>query len=233
MKWSTALTVIFAIFMITNIVFIDYVLYKQSAKSKDTSLNDLSLHVPTISGTDSRFSDDPLVVPEFVEAQDLKNATASLAQKVNVLEQRVFNGSPLPSATFASPTSSPGTANNAVHEYYIPLGSGSSSSTAWESLTGIEAYVAPLNYGTITGMYFEASIRVPTGNGTVYARLLNSTDNVSLIESEVQSTSNTGQMISSTKLPVSSSTKLYRVQLKSSLGAQVVLDNARIKIFAR
>ncbi len=93
--------------------------------------------------------------------------------------------------------------------------------------------MAPSNYGAITGIYFEVSLRIPTGTGQAYARLKNVTDNVSLFESEVSTSGTTGALVSSGKLPLPYTTKLYRVQLKSTLGSQVVLDNARIKIFVK
>lgn len=100
-------------------------------------------------------------------------------------------------------------------------------------MPGVEAYVVPANYGTLSEMYLEASPRIPTGNGRVYLRLLNVTDNVSLIESEIYQEGNKTGLLSSGKIPIPYVSKLYRIQIKSTLGYEAILDNARIKIFVK
>lgn len=154
----------------------------------------------------------------------IKEATATLTARVDALA----NASPK-TTVITNTTSSTG----GVKEYYIPLGYGSTNSTSWIELPGVEAYLAPANYGKITGFYFEAGIRIPTGNGRVYARIKNVTDNVGLFESEVYRDGTSTGLISSGKIPIPTTTKLYRVELKSSLGVEVVLDNARLKIFVQ
>jgi hypothetical protein len=154
----------------------------------------------------------------------IKVATQSLTLAVQNIQLN-----PKTQTLYASPVANTTT----VKEYYIPLGYGSTNSTDWVDLPGVEAYVAPLNYGKIKEMYFEAGISIPTGSGEVYARLRNVTDSVSLFESEVHRSGESGGLASSGKIPVPTSTKLYRVQLRSSIGAEVKLDNARIKIFVQ
>lgn len=153
----------------------------------------------------------------------IQEATSSLTLQVEQLQDAVKLTKPVVTNTTVS--------KNTVKELYIPLGSGSTSSKDWIDLSGVEVYITPENYGKIKEMYFEATLRIPSGNGTAYARLKNVTDSVSFFESEVSKDGSSGQLISSGKLPLYSVTKLFRVQLKSSLGAEVVLDNARIKIF--
>jgi len=152
----------------------------------------------------------------------IKSATASLSLK--------SGAQPGNTIIYASPTA---TTANKTQEFYIPLGFGSTNSTSWIDLPGVEAYVAPDNYGKIKEMYFEAGLSIPTGNGQVFARLNNVTDKNTLFESEVNLQGSNGGLVSSGKIPAPVATKLYRVQLKSSLGAEVKLDNARIKIFAQ
>lgn len=161
---------------------------------------------------------------EFVILENkIKEATASISEKVAALSK---------STTSPQISYSPASSTLLLKENYIPLGTGSTNSTEWVDLPGVEAYIAPLNYGTIKEIYFEAGLNVPTGNGRVYARLKNVTGNTGLIESEVSREGSSPGLVSSGKIPVPATTILYRVQLKSTLGADASLTSARIKIFA-
>ncbi|HCM37578.1 MAG: hypothetical protein UV61_C0002G0130 [Candidatus Gottesmanbacteria bacterium GW2011_GWB1_43_11] len=167
----------------------------------------------------SRAGDDYLAAT--IMEEKLQEATAALTQRVDFLSQN----SPLPKSI---PVTSEITTSG-VKEYYIPLGSGSTSATDWTDLTGVEAYVAPSNYGEIKEMYFEASFSGQSGR--VFVRLSNVTDNIGLFESEISREGMASALISSGKIPIPTSTKLYRVQMKSAFGAFSTLTNARIKLF--
>ena len=209
------------IMLIVDLLILNYRVFFSDKKVENISSQTTSMVAP------ARFSpgETSPVTLEMV-ADIVKEATATISQKVDALSSE-----PVPSPLVITNTIS--TKFSQPREMYIPLGTGSVSNTDWTDLPGVEAYVAPDNYGTIKEMYFEASIRIPTGNGRVYARLKNVTDTVSLFESEVSNEGSTGELVSSGKLPLPQSTKLYRVQLKSTLGAQAVLDNARIKLFVQ
>jgi hypothetical protein len=137
--------------------------------------------------------------------------------------------SPTPNKT-VSPACSCSNQTVSVKEYYVPLGSGSTNSISWTAITGAEAYVNPANYGKIKSITFEASMRVPTGNGKIYARLYNINDQTGIFESEVSTDSSTGARIESGKLSFSSANKLYRVQLRTDMGYDGILDLGRLKI---
>lgn len=209
--------------LVVNVIVIDYYLFRQTAQEK-TSLqinekaNKLSSPSLTINNEAIDIQADQFV--DFFEV--IKSATDSLTLKVDELISK-----PSPKTQPLTKT----TVTQTVKELYIPLGSGATNVTSWIDLPGVEAYVVPQNYGSISQMYFEAALRIPTGNGRAYARLINVTDNTSIFESEVSYEGSSGKLISSGNIPPQKSTKLYRVQLKSSLGAEVVLDNARIKLF--
>jgi hypothetical protein len=217
---------IVAFLILSNLVILDYVVVTSNTH-KATEISPASLEV-----TPQRINDSIPVAsvsagqPIF-SAESFIEATTALTARIEALEKK--------GVTSSAPViiSSGTTKATAVKEYYIPLGSGSTNATDWVDLPGVESYVAPGNYGTIKSIYFEAALRIPTGNGTAYARLLNVTDNTSLFETEITYQGTTGNLISSGAFPVPYATKLYRVQLKSSLGAEVVLDSARIKIFTQ
>ena len=63
-------------------------------------------------------------------------------------------------------------------------------------------------------------------------RLFNVTDNYAIFGSYVIMNNQTEQTFTSGSFALPSSSKLTRVQLKSTLGYQVTLENARLKILA-
>lgn len=115
-------------------------------------------------------------------------------------------------------------------EIYIPLGTGSVKSFEWADLSGVEVYFDPANYGKIKQVTFEASLRIPTANGRVFARLYSVNDKLGIYESEVSAEGDWGTRVESKPVPLSSGNKLYRVQMKTSMDYPGVLDMARIKI---
>lgn len=119
--------------------------------------------------------------------------------------------------------------SNGVKEFFVPLGSGTTTSEQWITLTGLGAQINPSNYQKIKSVNFEASLRIPTGNGRLYARLINVTDNVPLEETSVYVEGTVGQLVTSS-FSLRSGNKTYGVQLRSTLNYEGVLDIARIKI---
>ena len=117
-------------------------------------------------------------------------------------------------------------------EYFIPLGTGTTSKNSWDNLIATETVIDSNVYGTIKDAYFIAGVKNPTGNGQVEAQIYNVTDKNPVWGSHVIMNGPTEQTITSGKIGLANGGKLYRVQLKSSLGFEVKLENARIKILA-
>ncbi len=119
-----------------------------------------------------------------------------------------------------------------TRESYIPLGSGSTSKSDWEDLTATETILNPANYGRIKEAYFIASLTNPTQNGQIEAQLYNVTDKHLVWGSLVIMNGPPSQTITSDKIVLDTGTKLYRVQLKSSLQFPSSLNNAKIRIIS-
>lgn len=135
-----------------------------------------------------------------------------------------------PSLAQTTPTPKPTTSAPTVKEFYIPLGSGSTKSTAWVELPGVESVIDMANYPNVKSIIFEASMRVPTANGRAYAKLYNVTNEHDVWNSEVYAEGSSGYRVESGNITLSSGRKLYRVMMKSTMGYEVILDSARIKI---
>lgn len=125
-----------------------------------------------------------------------------------------------------APTTSP----SGVKEYFVPLGTGSGSSTTWQDVSGIQGYVDRNSYGTLKKVTFEVSLYTPTGNQTTYVRLYNITDQHPVWNSDVTGDGGTSQLKISQPITLDVGSKLYSVQMMTQLGAITQVQNARIHI---
>jgi len=118
----------------------------------------------------------------------------------------------------------------AVKEYYIPLGSGSTKSQDWIELPGIEAVIDSANFPNVKSIIFEATLRIPSANGKVYAKLYDITAKHDVWFSEVWVEGSLGYRAESANISLSEGRHLYRLMMKSTMGYEAILDSARIKI---
>ncbi len=121
------------------------------------------------------------------------------------------------------------TQSSTPKESFVTIGSGSTTSQSWETLYGLQVAIDSSKYPANTTAYFEASLRIPTGNGQLGARLINLTDSIPLAETEVYFEGREGKLVTR-QFTLKSGAISYGVQVKSSLSFLGVLDLARIKI---
>lgn len=115
-------------------------------------------------------------------------------------------------------------------EFFVPLGSGSSTASDWEDIPGAQAYINDTAYGIIKTVTFEASLYTPTANQTAYARLYNVTDKHPVWNSEVRIDGGNPKLLISNAVSLDNGSKLYIVQMKTQLQARTNLESARIHI---
>ncbi len=124
--------------------------------------------------------------------------------------------------------------SGATKDYYINLGSGTDQSSDWADVQGALTTFDFGQYYNIKEVHFEASISVPTANGTVSVRLFNETDMHPVWNSEI-----TGPASSQSTLMISpgiiydNAPKMYQVQMKSQLNVSANLLEARFHIIAQ
>lgn len=211
-KFFRIFLVILGILVIINLIFLDLNFFKEDRKEITKGLSADSLSVSDQSQS---------VSTEEKEDKDLSCPVSCLEKIAEATGAAVL---PTPKTIIQQSSQS------SVKEFYIPLGSGSSSSTTWEGINNAEAYFDPKNYGKIQSMIFEASMRIPTGNGKVYARLYNVDDQNGLIETEIWTEGSGGIRVESSSFNLPSARRLYRVQLKTTMGYEAILDLARLKV---
>ncbi len=113
-------------------------------------------------------------------------------------------------------------------EFYVPLGTGTNTSTDWTDVKGAAAYIDTKLYGKFKKVTFEASISVPSGIASV--RLFNATDKHPVWYSEMTMSGSGPELLTSSGITLDSGNKLYQVQMKSQLGASTNLLQARVHI---
>lgn len=169
-------------------------------------------------------NDNSATVTEAVELQE-----EEIAPTVNDI---------LPTPKGILPTSSPiqnTTARTKISfkNYYINLGSGSNRSTEWVDVNGTLSTFDIADYKNIQEARLETTTNAPIANGTMSVRLFNKTGKHAVwnsnrtVQAEIQ-----GSLLISEKLNYDSGPSLYSVQIKSQLGIEINLIQARIRIVA-
>lgn len=122
------------------------------------------------------------------------------------------------------------TTQSSSKEYYVPLGSGGSTSSEWTDVPGVQGYIDSTSYGKIKTVTFEASLHTPTNNQEAEARLYNVSDSHPVWNSEVKISGGTPQLKISSPIKLDGGSKLYQVQMKTQLQSRTNLENARVRI---
>ena len=127
-------------------------------------------------------------------------------------------------------TPAPAASVSQVKEFFVPLGSGSNSSDDWQDVAGAKVSIDTTNYPSIKSATFEALVHIPTGNEIAYVRLFNETDKHPIWTSEMSLEGGTPQLLVSKPIALDPGSKTYKVQMKTSLKFQAILDQSRIHI---
>ena len=137
-----------------------------------------------------------------------------------------------PTPTLSKVRTTNSSAQSNPKDYYVPFGSGSGSPSDWESIAGVSAYIDSTAYGNIKTVVFEVSLHIPTANEIVSVRLYNTTDGRVIAGSQLDFNGNTANsvLLSSQSINLDYANKFYTVQMKTQLGYQAILDQARVHI---
>lgn len=114
---------------------------------------------------------------------------------------------------------------------YIPLGSGGGpwGNTDWYSTAEYEISLDPSNYPGYTGMSLEVTLRLVEAAGVGSVRLYNVTDGSS-VSGQLDTQASTFSLKTSPLFTLTSGTKTYKLQLKSTQGKDLYIQSARIKV---
>lgn len=158
-----------------------------------------------------------------------QSSQTQVTQTESNIQTPLPSPSPTPSPTpLAKTTSVP--AVNGVKEYFIPLGSGSSTASDWTDVPGVVTSLDFGQYQHIKEVHFEASVYVPTANQSVSVRLYNVTDKHPVWYSEVTMSGGSSAYLTSPAVSYDTGTKLYQVQMKTQLQATANLVQSKIHV---
>ena len=211
--WGKSAVFTILLLLIANLAFIDIRLFFSkpiTTSSQPVQTTILPSRIPT-----------PTPIEKKVIESMINEATGSVLRQIQ--------NKPLGGAAPIEPVTQIVTAPS-IKEFYIPLGAGTTTSKDWQDIAGSDTTIDPNNYPNLKSAYFEVSLSVPTNSGTAYARLFNVTDKHPAWFAEVQTDNAQSILVKSGPIVLGSGNSVYRVQLKSSIGAQVVMDLARVKI---
>lgn len=202
-----------------NLVFLDWQLFQEKKTLREEKeISTVSLPTPTLRPVFKLEESSP-------SGQKIEGSGEEDCPQACLLEidKAISTATPMPPPT---PVSSVG---SAVKIFYLPLGSGSTTSRDWTDLPGLSSYIDPANYGKIKTVIFEASLRIPTANGRIYARLYNRNDGRPVWFSEISAEGAASTLIQSAPITFEAGNKLYQVQAKTTMGFESFVDFARVK----
>lgn len=191
----------------------------------------------------------PIEVPKTLPQASLEELTAKLVREVNDLKSK---SSPTPSLVSgssdleaqvtelkvrvsalekATPAPASATNTNTSSTVYIPLGSGGGpwANTDWYSTPEYEISLDPANYPGYKNMVLEVTFRIVEAAGTGSVRLYNVTDSQAA-SGQLDTTASSFSLKSSSSFTLTTGTKTYKLQVKSSQNKDLFIQSARIKV---
>lgn len=206
----------------------------------------------SITPTPTQVDVQPIEVPKTLpnasvddRIQNLENTISKLVTQINALKTQ-----PAPSSNTqlnnieasvtdlkirvsalekATPAPSQTTSQQAV--VYIPLGSGGGpwGNQDWYTTLEYQITLDPANYPGYTGMYLEVTFKLSEQAGTGSVRLYNKTDSTAT-SSQVDTTVSAHTLFTTSSFKLASGSKTYALQVKSTQGKDLFIQNARIRV---
>lgn len=206
---SRTIIIAFGLLVLINLFFLDFFIFK----NKKTEIIEKTISIPVALNT------CPISC-----MSEINNATkgAILSIKPTIILT--------PTPTIKIVSQSQVSAQSSIREFFVPLGTGSSSSDDWQDISGLRVTLDPANYENLKTVTFEATIRIPTGNEIAYVRLYNVNDKHPVWFSEVSLEGGIPQLLISKPVTLGSGSKTYQIQMKTSLKYPAFLDQSRLHI---
>lgn len=201
------------------------------------ALNSLILDAVLFAGTTKKSSSTANPVTSFISQNSIcpqscvDQINSAIALKPAQTASVSSSPSPTPTPTLTpTPSLTPTPTPKSIREYFVPLGIGSSNAGDWTSIPALGATIDPSDYGNIVDARFEITIRVPTGNETVWVRLIQIGNYSNVNGSEMNMSGGTPVVLVSAPISFLPGQNFYQVQMKTQLQYPAYVDQARIRI---
>ncbi|OIP57313.1 MAG: hypothetical protein COX79_01025 [Candidatus Levybacteria bacterium CG_4_10_14_0_2_um_filter_36_16] len=194
------ITGIIIIILLANVVYLNFFLLKNKGVA-NTNISPRKSSVDTI-----------IPSPTQIQAQN-----------------QTLSPTPIP-PTIAIQNTYRTTTSNTIKDYFIPLGSGTNQSSDWVDVPGAQVAIDLGQYQNVKEVHFEASVTMPTSNGSVYVRLFNVTDKHPVWNSDVSGVGNSIYTLTSPAIIYDKSAKVYQVQMKTQMQVAANLTQSRIHV---
>lgn len=173
----------------------------QESSPSSELLSELSKPIPQNADTNTKIS----LLENKIKA--LEQSNTQLSTRVSTLENN-NSATPLTNTTTSSSTSK--------SPVFIPINSGGSiDSTSYTNLTSGNVTINPADYPGYTNMYLITNLSVSVGQGKAFARLVNTSSTLAILQSEVSTTSFSTVSLTSSPFQLPSGSNTYTVQLKT------------------
>lgn len=116
---------------------------------------------------------------------------------------------------------------------YMPIpGAGNTLETSWTVIEGSDFYLSKVDYPGITEVYFEANMKLKNGNGKGYLRVYDVTNSRAVDGSEIETSSQTSEFVSSGMISLWEGYNHYIIQARSLTADTTYFESGRLKIIS-
>lgn len=161
------------------------------------------------------------------------NCQNTLREEINSLKKELMEvkNAPSPTSTPEKSTISIPTNTKIKDVSYLPIpGTGSTLNTYWTEVGGTDFYISKSDYQGLTGVYFEANMKLVNGNGKAYLRIYDVTNGRGVDGSEISTNSQTSVFVGSGAINLWEGNNHYIVQAKSLTSDTTVFESGRLKM---
>lgn len=162
-----------------------------------------------------------ILKPQTIISEKTSNPTPATTNSPTI--------SPTPFVAESSNISNSQTSKNNIKDYFISFGSGTSSSSDWIDVEGLQVSFDLGDYANIKEVRFEVSTQIPTGNQIIWIRLYNKTDSHPVWNSEVSANGASSYSVSE-PIIYDKGRKTYQVQMKTQLKYPANVTQSRIHV---
>jgi len=200
-----------AVIVALDLVFINYWVLKQSQRDKEPQSQRT-----VVVNVDKNIKSSPTPIPEPDASATPTPTPAPTA---------------VPTQTTTTQTVVRQTVVQTPQQIFIPIGDGSTTSSSYANLPGVQVTLDSSKYSNIASIYFEANLSVTGGNGMAYAQLYNSTQNHPVWFSQISTNSPTGSLQTSQQINLDPGVNTYVIQAYTTLTQYPAnVSTARIQI---